>query len=193
MNEKEFGQWIKSLRTPHITRVAMAKKYECHPNTLKSYENSGRLPDVDYLVALAHETGCDFKELVKQRVIARFSSTNTLELKTVLKVCEGGADYSALHLPPLQRDWVAEGNAMAPTIHNGARVIYDSHETELADGKMYMLRVNNTLCVRRVQIAIDGGVNLICDNSSYPTQTLPEDKAHALQVLGRITAVTNNF
>lgn len=171
----------------------MAKKYECHPNTLKSYENSGRLPDVDYLIALSHETGYDFKELVKQRVIARFSSTNILELKTVLKVCEGGADYNALHLPPLQRDWIAEGNAMVPTIYSGARVIYDSQETELADGKMYMLRMNNTSFVRRVQIAVDGGVNLICDNNSYPTQTLPQDKDNALQVLGRITAVTNNF
>lgn len=171
----------------------MAKKYECHPNTLKSYENSGRLPDVDYLVALSNETGYDFKELVKQRVIARFSSTNILDLKTVLQVCEGVTDYNAPHLPPLHHDWIAEGNAMAPTIQNGARVIYDSYEKELADGKMYMLRINNTLCVRRVQITIDGGVNLLCDNGSYPAQTLSKEKASILEVLGRITSVTNNF
>ena len=193
MNEKEFGQWIKSLRAPHITRVAMAKKYDCHPNTLKSYENSGRLPDVDYLVALSNETGYDFKELVKQRVIARFSSNNILDLKTVLQVCEGTTEYTAPHLPPLHHDWTAEGNAMEPTIREGARVVYDSSEKELADGKMYMLRINDTMCIRRVQVTLDGGINLLSDNSSYPPQTLTKDRADTLEVLGRITAVTNNF
>lgn len=193
LNEKEFGQWIKSLRAPHITRVAMAKKYECHPNTLKSYENSGRLPDVDYLLALSNETGYDFKELTKQRVIARFSSTNTLDLKTVLQVCEGSTDYSAPHLPPLHHDWTAEGNTMDPTIKDGARVVYDGSDTELSDGQMYMIKINETQCIRRVQITIDGGINLLCDNNSYPAQSLPKEKASMIEVLGRVTSITNQY
>lgn len=193
MNEKEFGQWIKSLRAPHITRVAMAKKYECHPNTLKSYENSGRLPDVDYLLALSNETGYDFRELTKQRVIARFSSNNILDLKTVLQVCEGTTEYSAPNLPPLHHDWSAEGNTMEPTIREGARVVYDSSDTDLTDGQMYLLRINETQCIRRIQITIDGGINLICDNNSYPVQSLPKEKSDMLDIIGRVTSVTNSF
>ncbi len=193
MNEKEFGQWIKSLRAPHITRVAMAKKYECHPNTLKSYENSGRLPDVDYLLALSNETGYDFRELTKQRVIARFSSNNILDLKTVLQVCEGSTDYSAPNLPPLHHDWTAEGNTMEPTIREGARIVYDSSDTDLADGQMYMLRINETQCIRRVQITIEGGINLLCDNTNYPVQSLPKEKASMIEVMGKVVSVTNHY
>lgn len=171
----------------------MAKKYECHPNTLKSYENSGRLPDVDYLVALSNETGYDFKELVKQRVIARFSSNNILDQKTVLQVCEGTVEYTAPHLPPLHHDWTAVGNAMEPTIKEGARVIYDSSEAELQDGKMYMLKINETFCVRRVQLTLDGGINLLSDNANYPPQELSKDKVSVLEVLGRITSITNSY
>lgn len=82
---------------------------------------------------------------------------------------------------------------MDPTIKDGARVVYDGSDTELSDGQMYMIKINETQCIRRVQITIDGGINLLCDNSSYPAQSLPKEKASMIEVLGRVTSITNQY
>ena len=67
------------------------------------------------------------------------------------------------------------------------RCVYDGSDTELSDGQMYMIKTNETQCIRRVQITIDGGINLLWDNSSYPA-VLPKEKASMIEVLGRVTS-----
>lgn len=195
MDSSEFGKWIKGIRAPHLSRAAMAKKYQRHANTLKAYENEGRLPDIDYLFALAAETKHDFQELLMERLKSAQKGSQLPTTLDVSGICESPARYFTGdgRYGEKHKEWKATGVTMTPTVQHGADVIYDSEAQTIQDGSLYVLEINQEECARRVQKQIDGGLVLICDNPQYPPQTLNGDQASELLVLGRICAVTNHY
>lgn len=82
---------------------------------------------------------------------------------------------------------LAEGDSMAPTIADQAPLFVDTGDRELADGGIYALRIENRLVIRRVQRLIEGGVQLLADNSAvYPSQTIGPSLSAELEVIGRV-------
>ena len=82
------------------------------------------------------------------------------------------------------------GEAMEPTLPDGALILIDTAGTEHQDGRIYVLRIGEEVVARRVINDPDAGWLLHCDNpdkTSWPTQPLPENTITIGQVrwLGR--------
>ena len=82
------------------------------------------------------------------------------------------------------------GEAMEPTVPDGALILIDTADTEHQDGRIYVLRIGEEVVARRVIQDPGAGWLLHCDNpdkTSWPTEPLPENTITVGQVrwLGR--------
>ncbi len=89
--------------------------------------------------------------------------------------------------PDIVTAFLAEGDSMVPTIADQTPFFVDTGDRDLADGGIYALRMENRLVIRRVQRLIEGGVQLLADNSAvYPSQKINPSLSAELEVIGRV-------
>ena len=69
-----------------------------------------------------------------------------------------GANISTTDFVP------CEGDSMYPTIEGGALLMVDRSKTEVFDGKIYCIRLNNQLMAKRLQFLPPNKVKVISDN-----------------------------
>ncbi|MFC3628998.1 helix-turn-helix transcriptional regulator [Paracoccus angustae] len=79
-----------------------------------------------------------------------------------------------------------KGDSMTPTIPDGSALIVDRSQTAIANGCIMVIAVGDDLLVKRVRRRLDGLVELVSDNSSYPPETLGPDMLQQLRVVGRV-------
>lgn len=150
----------------------MANRYPWHENTIKSYEKD-RLPDVDYLYALAVVTKFNFKILLQSRIetginelnyqmAEREQLLNGMDEKLILESLEEHSKYldsiekgeyppsldtddKNFEIPELDMQSFVEvlDDAMEPTIKRGSIVEIDFSDTSLSPGGVYSFGVQN--------------------------------------------------
>ncbi len=74
------------------------------------------------------------------------------------------------------------GDSMAPTLRDGDEILVDRTPRPLRDG-IHVVRVEDTLLVKRLDTARPGTIALVSDNPAYRPIELPAD---GLTVIGRV-------
>jgi phage repressor protein C with HTH and peptisase S24 domain len=74
------------------------------------------------------------------------------------------------------------GDSMTPTLKDSDLLLVDLGEPHFGHDGIYVLRRENELEVRRLQRRGDGSLNVICDNSSYPSAV----ESDGIQIIGRV-------
>lgn len=87
----------------------------------------------------------------------------------------------------------AQGDSMAPTIQTGDTILIDTSKTQIADGSIFVLRMGDDIYAKRLQKQLDGGVNVISDNKSYPMLTVPAAQMDTLAIIGRVIWVGHDI
>ncbi|MCH4295606.1 LexA family transcriptional regulator [Shewanella sp. 3B26] len=82
----------------------------------------------------------------------------------------------------------AKGDSMEPTIHSGDSILVDTSQTQL-DDSIYVLSLGGDLFAKRVQRRIDGGIDVISDNTDYKTQTVQGSDLKQLTIVGKVVWV----
>ena len=84
------------------------------------------------------------------------------------------------------------GDSMEPTIPDGATILVDGSRIEPLDGKIYVIRIDDRLWVKRVQWILGGGLRLISDNRIYSDIDISKaDLEHAdVQICGQVVYVS---
>lgn len=81
----------------------------------------------------------------------------------------------------------AEGDSMEPALLDGDAVLCDMGQVEVHDGDVYAIDYGGELKVKRLSKTFNGGLRIISDNAAkYPPETLSEEQAHSIRVLGRV-------
>ncbi len=81
-----------------------------------------------------------------------------------------------------------QGDSMEPTIKDGAIIIINTNETKVIDGKLYVVRIEEELYIKRIQ-KIPQGIRLISDNRTIydPLDIKWEDYTpDQLQICGQL-------
>lgn len=80
-----------------------------------------------------------------------------------------------------------KGDSMTPTIPEGSAVVIDQSRTTALDGKVYVIRIDDRLFVKRTQL-LPTGLRLISDNRFYdPIDINPtEYEDHRFQICGQV-------
>jgi len=79
----------------------------------------------------------------------------------------------------------AKGDSMDPTINDGDTLMVDTSNTQLSDGSIYVISINDQLVVRRIQSTLDG-FTLISDNKEYDKIEISRHQATDLEVVGKV-------
>jgi len=77
-----------------------------------------------------------------------------------------------------------DGDSMEPVLHSGDTVLIDHTRTTIEGEGIYILRLDGHLYAKRLQRNFDG-VSVISANSAYDKVTVPRDRLHELEIVGR--------
>lgn len=80
----------------------------------------------------------------------------------------------------------AKGDSMTPTIPDGALLVVDHSQREIANGFITVIGIGDDLLVKRVRRRLDGMIDLISDNSAYAPETLGPAALQQLRIIGRV-------
>lgn len=80
----------------------------------------------------------------------------------------------------------ARGDSMQPTIPDGSILVVDCSQTEVVNGCIYVLNVDDDLMVKRVRRRLDATIEIVSDNSMYPPESLRAEQLRQLRVVGRV-------
>lgn len=81
------------------------------------------------------------------------------------------------------------GDSMRPELIDGDLVLLDRGQTELMDGRTFVVRFDDELFIKKLQKAPPRQLHLISVNASYPPITVDLDKdADTIQIIGRVVA-----
>ncbi|MDP2549471.1 helix-turn-helix transcriptional regulator [Oceanobacter sp. 4_MG-2023] len=88
----------------------------------------------------------------------------------------------------------AKGDSMEPTISDNDTIMVDTSNNSPQDGRMYVIRVDGHLVVKRTSLVPGQGVLLISDNKDYPPNLVKFDTSNPdLEVIGRVVWVGKDF
>ncbi len=80
-----------------------------------------------------------------------------------------------------------QGDSMSPTISNGDTLLVDHGVNAVEDDAIYVIRIDDTLMVKRLQKLLNGGVCIKSDNPNYSDHISPPSEAtELLRVVGRV-------
>lgn len=77
------------------------------------------------------------------------------------------------------------GDSMEPTFSYNDIVFINRSKTDINRGGVFTIRTEAGLFIKRVQKRVDGMIDILSDNTVYPTQTLPP---HEVEILGRVVS-----
>jgi len=77
------------------------------------------------------------------------------------------------------------GDSMEPTFSYNDIVFINRAKTDINRGGIFTIRTDGGLFIKRIQKRVDGKIDILSDNSVYPTQTL---KPSELEVMGRVVS-----
>ncbi|MGE0256871.1 MAG: helix-turn-helix transcriptional regulator [Alphaproteobacteria bacterium] len=80
----------------------------------------------------------------------------------------------------------AIGDSMEPAIRAGDLLLVDTAVDRIVDDAIYVIAVDSTLMVKRIQRFLDGAVTIKSDSPAYDPQHLPPERAAGLHVAGRV-------
>lgn len=80
----------------------------------------------------------------------------------------------------------ARGDSMEPTLHDGDLLLIDTRFDAIKDDSIYILQADSHLIVKRVQLSLDGSLDIISDNPRYDKQTISAEDAKEIKVIGRL-------
>lgn len=86
---------------------------------------------------------------------------------------------------------IVRGDAMAPTIRDGATLIVDRSVTTIAEAGLFVLVLGREVSVRRAQILRDGSVKLSADNTHYEPEVVAASEVAELRVAGRVKGLVS--
>lgn len=79
------------------------------------------------------------------------------------------------------------GDSMEPTLYHGDSALVDIGDTEIRDGKVYVLRYGDGFRTKRLLKRFDGSIVLVSDNKKYPEEVVTEEQAaQFITILGRV-------
>lgn len=99
------------------------------------------------------------------------------------------ADWVRNTLGVTQKDLAlisVKGDSMEPVLSNEDLILIDMRKSRVEDNAIYVLQLDGTLLVKRIQRKLDGSLHVMSDNPRYEAEIVSAERAPELHVLGRV-------
>ncbi|WP_252353670.1 S24 family peptidase [Aeromonas jandaei] len=87
----------------------------------------------------------------------------------------------------------AKGDSMEPTISNNEKILISLCNGESLRDGIYVLRIGDSLLVKRLQFDPFGGFKIISDNPVYGEQAVTKEQRQDVHIVGRVVRVGKKF
>lgn len=87
----------------------------------------------------------------------------------------------------------AKGDSMEPTISNNDIILVSMCNGDALRDGLYVLRIGDSLLVKRLQFDVLGGIKVISDNPGYETQVVTKDQRADVHIVGRVAWAGKKF
>ena len=129
--------------------------------------------------------------------------------KVSARACAGGGSWdvgeAVIDELPFDRAWLARkgnpgsmvamdviGDSMSPEIEPGDTILIDQAQNRVADNRIFVLGLGETVQVKRVQVR-PGLIILFSTNQRYAPVTLQGDEIDTLRVVGRVVWSSRDY
>jgi phage repressor protein C with HTH and peptisase S24 domain len=85
----------------------------------------------------------------------------------------------------------SKGDSMEPTISNNDTLVVHLGRTRPVDGHIYVVRNDDQLWVKRLQVLPSAWL-LLSDNKHYQPIEVPKDEQHTFQVIGQVVHIAHD-
>ena len=93
-------------------------------------------------------------------------------------------------IDPKQNNIISvQGDSMEPTLPDGCSILVDRRRTELREGRIYVMRTEDGLVVKRVGEDKEGCWQMLSDNPAWPPAPLVEEA----EVIGEVRWAARTF
>ena len=89
--------------------------------------------------------------------------------------------------------FITHGDSMAPTINDKEPILTNTAEKTPQDGHIYVIRNGDICWVKRLQVMIDGSLQLLSDNPLYPAMLIKLDESTDVEIIGKVVNSSKNF
>lgn len=218
MNRIEIGERLRQTReNANISRKEASEAVKIGTTTLQQWENGSREASIEAINALAslysttayyilfgrdepndthfqEELNIDddytyipyFSNIVASAGGGMFSDgvIGTDDFLAFRKAWIKRNGLNAKELVALNTD----GDSMLPTIPENATILVDKSKNIAKDGRIYVIRIDDRLYVKRVQWIPTGGLKLISDNAVYESFDITRQELEVgnIQVYGQV-------
>ncbi|WP_245194052.1 S24 family peptidase [Aeromonas jandaei] len=87
----------------------------------------------------------------------------------------------------------AKGDSMEPTISNNDIILVCLCNGDALRDGLYVLRIGDSLLVKRLQFDVLGGIKVISDNPGYETQVVTKEQRADVHIVGRVAWAGKKF
>jgi phage repressor protein C with HTH and peptisase S24 domain len=198
---------LKSI-TKTKTNTALADALKVNESTIRSWKNRGTIP-YEQCLKVSETYDCTMDWLLKGVQNETPPNVNGQLVTIPFYDVEASAGHGALvesdqyeKLITFSPDYIrneigvnpnnvflmlARGDSMYPTIKDGAMIMVEKDLEHLNDG-IFVLRLNNALLVKRLNILPTGTIKVLSDNKMYEPYEIDAKllEADNVEVLGRV-------
>ena len=94
--------------------------------------------------------------------------------------------YMKCSAPEKLKAFTASGDSMSPSIEDGDLLIVDTGRTNITHSGIFVFTVNNEWRCKRINLRLDGTLDIISDNRAYPPENLKPDTDLQIIIKGRV-------
>lgn len=193
---EQFNKWLKgAVKVPADALYAIAQKADVDFSWLATGEGGPlRGPADDVMVPSNASTDLDQSNFVRLPVFsevfasAGYGTIPTSERANNVIAFDRGFLRDQGGNPEKCSIIFARGTSMKPTIPDGAILVVDHSQRDVAHGCIYVFNVGEQLLVKRARWRLDGRLELVSDNvdEGYPVETFGPETVEHLRVVGRV-------
>jgi phage repressor protein C with HTH and peptisase S24 domain len=85
----------------------------------------------------------------------------------------------------------AKGSSMEPRIFDGDNLLIDTSQTNIIDGKTYVVRIGDEVFVKILNKQPLGTIAVVSLNQNYPTLTIGSAEADQFEIIARVVQVSS--
>ncbi|MCW8856079.1 MAG: helix-turn-helix domain-containing protein [Kangiella sp.] len=190
MGEKRstFGSWRARGSIPYAKLIDYANEHDINIYWLLDGEHPKRKSELGYDPNFTSVPRYDVKVSAGNGYqIHSEQLVDSLKFKTDWLISKGANITSSVLIEVI-------GDSMEPKLYEGDLVLVDTSQTEIMDGKAFVIRIDNDLLVKYIQRLPGGKYQLFSENTIYHPITLTYDELEKdVNVIGRVLSSTHDW
>lgn len=174
----DLGKWVKDARTAaDMTQEALGAALGMTKGNISNIENGRTSPSFENVIKIAKLTNAPLP-IINQNISEPHNHGSGTQ-NNVIGTQNNFLPESSGSLKTMQMP----DDSFAPLIPQGSELTYNTSDTSIKNGKIYLIQQGEQVFIRRAFPQLSGSLKWACENPAFGADELPPN---AVQIVGRV-------